>query len=727
MRILFFFITIIFSTFSFAQEIEHSKVVEKNLNEAASSFYDQQYLKALNLSKKALSVSLADNDEYHIALSYNLIGTIYNEFSQTERALNFYSKALAYANKSENDKLRLWILSNIGSLYYYDKNKNDFKKSISYYSKSLALAEKLNDSLQITFIRLNIANAYFEIDELDSVITYIKPLDSFIKNKNNPESIITYYNLLGKYNNVKGNNEVAEKNFIKAINLAIEHNLPIQLYDCYTNLSEHYYDIGNPDKGKKYSKLASKYQVDFKTEELLDTIEIVATQIELDEYRYHFEQIELKNELQNQKIRESRIIIIGIGIIVLILLILIYSLYRNITNRKKNNAELYIANQELIKAKNLVEENAVLKSQFISTVSHELRTPLYGVLGLTNIILEENENIINQENLHSLRFSTRYLLALINDLLEINKAEEKKIILKKFPFNLSDEMLIIKNSLLFMADGNGNKLSINMDEKIPKILLGDEIRLAQVMMNLISNALKFTENGLVKVQAELISIQEKTCKIAINVSDTGIGIKEKDLQKIFENFVQIERKQGDYQGTGLGLPIVKKLVTLFGGNINVESVENKGTKFSFTIELEYLNEMPRDNIFNEENNSMEKELKILIVEDNKINQIVTKKIIERKNYSCTIAESGYEALELLKSNAFDVILMDINMPVIDGYETSKLIRELGIQTPIIALTAFERSEVEIKAKQFGISDVIIKPFVPETLFEMMHILLKEKN
>lgn len=278
-----------------------------------------------------------------------------------------------------------------------------------------------------------------------------------------------------------------------------------------------------------------------------------------------------------------------------------------------------------------------------------------------------------------------------------------------------------------MADGNGNKLSINMDERIPKILLGDEIRLAQVMMNLISNALKFTENGLVKVQAELISIQEKTCKIAINVSDTGIGIKEKDLQKIFENFVQIERKQGDYQGTGLGLPIVKKLVTLFGGNINVESVENKGTKFSFTIELEYLNEMPRDNIFNEENNSMEKELKILIVEDNKINQIVTKKIIERKNYSCTIAESGYEALELLKSNAFDVILMDINMPVIDGYETSKLIRELGIQTPIIALTAFERSEVEIKAKQFGISDVIIKPFVPETLFEMMHILLKEKN
>ncbi|WP_432670059.1 ATP-binding protein [Flavobacterium sp. SM2513] len=727
MRILFLLFTFTFSVFSFAQENEDAQKVDKYLDAAASFYYKQQYVKALNLSKKALSISLSTNDEYHLALSYNLIGTIYNDFSQTKRALNFYTKALAYANKVENDTLRLWIYSNIGNVYYYNENDTDFEKSILYYSKSLKLAEKLNDSLQITFIRLNIANAFFEIDKVDAGIAYIKPLSSYIESRKNTESIITYYDLLGKYYSIKGNNKDAEINFFNAINLAKEEEAAFQLHDLYQNLSDHYYNINNTHEGAKYHKLKMKFKVDFQSEERLDTIEQVATQIELDEYKYHFEQIELKNELQNQKIKVSRIIIVSISIIILILLILIYTLYRNVANRKRNHAKLFVANQELTEAKNRAEENAVLKSQFISTVSHELRTPLYGVIGLTNIILEENKNIINQENLQSLRFSTRYLLALINDLLEINKAEENKIILKKSPFNLEKEMAVIIKSLLFMADGNGNQLRVAIDKEIPKVLLGDEIRLSQIMMNLISNALKFTENGFVKIEAILISMQETTCQVELSVSDTGIGIKEEDHQKIFENFVQIERKHGDYQGTGLGLPIVKRLVSLFGGTIQVESSENKGTKFSFVIHLDYLDELPVDSSVKSEKSSMEKKLQILVVEDNKINQIVTKKIIERNDYSCTIAETGHEAIDILKTTAFDIILMDINMPTLDGYETTKIIRELGIQTPIIALTAFERSEVEAKAKEFGISGVIIKPFVPEVLFEMMDDLLNANN
>ena len=722
MRILILLFTLIFSTFSFAQTNEEDDKADKYLNEAASYYYKQEYVKALNFSKKALSVSLTNNDEYHMALSYNLVGTIYNDFSQKERSLNFYSKALAYANKVENDTLRLWIYSNIGNVYFYDENELDLEKSIRYYSKSLKLAEELNDSLQITFIRLNIANAYLELNKIENSINYIKPLSSYIETSKNRESIISYYQLLGKYNSVKNKNEEAEANFLKAIELAKKENLAFQLHDAYQNLSEHYYSIKKNIEGDKYKKLASKFKVDFQASEKLDSIEQVAIQIELDEYKHNFEQIELKNELQNQKIKVSRVIIASISVIIFILLILIYSLYRNVANRKRSNAILFTTNQDLLEAKNRAEESAVLKSQFISTVSHELRTPLYGVIGLTNIILEENKNIINQENLESLRFSTRYLLALVNDLLEINKAEENKIVLKKSPFCLEKELSIIKNSLLFMADGNGNQVSIAIDKEIPKGLLGDEIRLSQIMMNLISNALKFTENGSVKIEAKLISKQETTCQVEISVSDTGIGIKEEDQQKIFETFVQIERKHGDYQGTGLGLPIVKRLVTLFGGVVQVESVENKGTKFSFTIELEYLDKLPVVTIIKSEENSMEKNLRILVVEDNKINQIVTKKIIERKNYSCIIAETGHEAIEILKTKSFDIILMDINMPTLDGYETTKIIRELGIQTPVIALTAFERSEVEAKAKEFGISDLIIKPFVPELLFEMMENL-----
>jgi signal transduction histidine kinase/CheY-like chemotaxis protein len=694
------------------------------LDQAAKFYNNQQYIQALNFSKKALNISIKNNDEYHLALSYNLIGSIYNEFSQTERSLKFYTKALAYANNVDNDTLRLWVNSNIGSVYYY--HNINFDKTIKYYSKSLEIAEKLKDSLQITFIRINIANAYFEIDKIDLGIKYVEPLRNYIENKENVESKINYFSLLAKYNSLKNNDDDAEIYFLKAIKLAKENSLNIQLYEGYQNLSEHYYGVKKINEADRYKKLAKKFKLNFKSEENLDSIEQMAVQIELDEYKFQFEQIELKNELQNQKIRESRIFIISISVILFILLILIYSLYRNITTRKKNNSDLFIANQELIKAKILAEENSSLKSQFISTISHELRTPLYGVIGMTNIILEENKDIVSQENLHSLRFSAQYLLALVNDLLEINKAEEKKIILKNAPFNLEDEMKIIKNSLTYMADGNGNKLNIEIDQAIPKILVADKLRLSQIMMNLISNALKFTENGSVNIAVKLIQINDKNCQIEMSVSDTGIGIKKENQHKIFDNFVQIERKVGDYQGTGLGLPIVKKLVTLFGGIIKVESTLKKGSKFSFNIQLDYLNEQPSNTTLEMENNNMEKEIRVLIVEDNKINQIVTKKIIERRNYPCTIVENGFEALEILKATAFDIILMDINMPKIDGYETSKSIRELGIEIPIIALTAFDRSEVETKAKECGISDIIIKPFSPEILFEIMDKLLNSK-
>lgn len=721
MKILFLLLTFLCPVLSNAQEEISSKKAENHLNAAAAYYNNQNFVKALNESQKALSVSLIRNDEYHLALSYNLIGTIYNEFAQTKRALTFYTKGLAYANKVDNDTLRLWLNSNIGNVYYY--NDLDVNEGIWYYTKALKFAEKTKDSLQITFIRLNIANAYFEINKTDKGLDFIQPLAKYIEQEENAESKITYFDLLARYHSIKGQNEEAERLFAKAIYLAEKENLSSQLYDIYKNTSVHYTNVKNYAEGDKYNNLARQFEIDLQATEKLDTIEQLATQIELDEYKFQFERIELKNDLQNQKIRESKILIIAFTVILTVLLFLIYSLSRNVKVRKKTNAQLFFANQKLSEAKNKAEENSILKSQFISTVSHELRTPLYGVVGLTNVILEENKDVVNLENLNSLRFSAQYLLALVNDLLEINKAEEKKIILKEVPFNLRKELQIINNSLLFMADGNNNKLFVNIDDEVPEIIVGDVLRLSQIIMNLISNALKFTEKGEVKIEAKLRNISESHCGIEFIVSDTGIGIKLEDQERIFDKFVQVERKQGDYQGTGLGLPIVKNLVELFGGTIVVESEESKGTTFKFAIEFEYLNAPISVKVAEVKQNRMEKELKILVVEDNKINQVVTKKIIERRNHPCTIAESGYEAIDLLKTTLFDIILMDISMPVIDGYDTSKMIRELGIDTPIIALTAFEREEVEAKAMEFGISAVITKPFNPDILFDAIEKLI----
>lgn len=321
-----FFLSICTFIFTF-NVLSHDNVeahtAKDYLNQAAKYYNNQQYIQALNLSKKALSVSLTNNDEYHLALSYNLIGTIYNEYAQTERALKFYTKALAYANKVNNDTLRLWVNSNIGNVYYY--HDIDFNKTIKYYSKSLKLAEKLSDSLQITFIRLNIANAYFEEDKIDLGIKYVEPLKNYIENKENVESKINYFSLLAKYNSLKNRDDDAEIYFLKAIKLAKENSLKVQLYEGYQNLSEHYYGAKRINEAEKYKKLAKKFKLNFKSEENLDSIEQMAVQIELDEYKFQFEQIELKNEIQNQKIRESRIFIIGISLILFILLFLIYS------------------------------------------------------------------------------------------------------------------------------------------------------------------------------------------------------------------------------------------------------------------------------------------------------------------------------------------------------------------------------------------------------------------
>ena len=722
MRILFLFINVFAVTFLSYSKNDKAYQNNKQLIEEAGKLYNnQKYVEALNLSKKVLSNSLLNQDDYHLALSYNLVGSIYTEFSQTERGLKFYNKALYYANKIDNDELRLWITSNIGNVFYY--NESDVNKGIKYYAKSLQLAEKLKDSLQISFISLNIANAYIEIDKLEEGMKYINPIKEYIEKQDNAAVRISYFDYLGKYLSLKNENAEAEKYFIKAINLALKANSTLQLRDSYNNLSFHYRNNKKEAQANKYRALAKQLDVKVTAKQKLDSIDKIAIQIELDEYKYQFEQIELKNELQNEKFRVARIINIVIIISIVILLILLYILYKNNKIRKNKNAELFVANQELIIAQKRTEENALLKSQFISTVSHELRTPLYGVIGLTNIIIEENKDENIRENLKSLQFSAQYLFALINDLLEINKAEEMKIVLNNSIFNIKEELEVINNSLSHFANDNGNTLTIDVDNKIPKNLIGDKLRLSQILINLISNALKFTENGKVAIKANLINIFDNQCQIEICVSDTGIGIKEEDQQKIFDKFVQIDRKKGDYQGTGLGLSIVRKLVELFGGTISVSSKENEGTTFKVILKFEFINEVPNQEIKNIENTYMERELQFLVVEDNMINQIVTKKIIEQKNHQCTIVEDGFAALEILKSTQFDIILMDINMPKIDGYETSKLIRESGITTPIIALTAFDKTEVEAKITECGITDVIIKPFTPDDLFEMTYKLI----
>ncbi|MEO5777189.1 MAG: response regulator [Flavobacterium sp.] len=714
-------------TTSVAQEYKKEKeVIEKLLNRAVTEFNKSEYDDALELSKHALVNSFAINDNSYIAQSYNTLGVIYNECSESKKAIEFYDKALGYAKKVNNDKLYNWIYGNLGSVYYF--SEIDVNKGIAYYKKALFYALRIKDKSQIEFDRINLASAYFSVDKFDEGILVVKGIKDEVLTNGSEEAKMSMNLLIGIYTTSIDQKAEAEHYYFTAQQIAEKNKFDSFLINIYENLVRHYKHFKEPQKAIEYKAKVDSLSKIVYSEDKLDNLKKAAVQIELDEYKNELGRVEQVNEKHQKSIKESRLIVILFIIILIILLLLLLTLYKNIKLREQANIELKKANEELVLAKEAAEEASQLKSQFVSTITHELRTPLYGVIGITNIILDEHKELGNSPHLKSLKFSAKYLLSLVNDILQINKIEEKRIVLESLIFNLTDEITLIKNSVEYIADKNNDVFTLEIDTAIPEFLIGDKLRLSQILMNLVSNALKFTKNGEVAVMADLKKVEGNVYFIEFKIKDTGIGIAKEDHEKIFHKFVQIERKEEDYQGTGLGLSIVSSLLKLFNSEVHLESEENVGTTFSFTIGFEFDEDKSKEIINNIEVDLSTSHLyNILVVEDNKINQVVTKKIIQGSNMSCTIVDDGYAALVALDRETFDLVLMDINMPLINGFDTTRKIRDKGITIPIIALTAFDKQEVAEQAISAGMNDIMVKPFEPSKLFQVIHNQIKTKE
>jgi signal transduction histidine kinase/CheY-like chemotaxis protein len=707
----------------YAQNENVKQDIENQINKAGAHFTNGEYDKALQLSKSALVRSFKINDDYLIAHAYNAIGVIYDEFSQAKHAISFYHKALDHASKIENDSLNDWIYSNLGSVYYF--NKIDVAKGIQYYKKSLEYAEKTNNTVQITYNKLNIASAYFSVNDFKNGIQYIREVQDYVNRNGQNEMRFTQNSLLGIYNTNSNQPQIALKYYAEAVAIATKHKMNTFLINAYENLAEHYKFYKQSDLEKQYRDKFDALTKATYSEENKAALDKSIMQIQLDENNIQLERIELENEKQLQKLNESKTITWLFLILLTVLLVLVITMYRSNKFRKKTNFELLQTNAELKKAKEKAEEASLMKSQFVSTITHELRTPLYGVVGITDIITDEHKELANSPHLSSLKFSARYLLSLVNDILQLNKMEEKSLFLEHVPFNMQDEIATITNAVQYIVNNNANTLEVIIDENIPKLLLGDKLRLSQIVMNLTSNALKFTRNGKVTIAIRQVHVENGIHEIQFKISDTGVGISAQDQEKIFEMFVQVSRTDEDYQGTGLGLAIVKKLISLFKSNIHLESKLNVGTTFTFSIGFEAATVV--EEVTSITDSILNPALKVLVVEDNKINQIVTQKIMEKNSIKCEMVSDGFAALHLLESEKFDVILMDINMPIINGFDTTKRIRGLGIETPIIALTAFDKEEIKDQVFACGMNDIIIKPFEPVKLFEMIQMQVNVRN
>ncbi|MFV8441832.1 response regulator [Flavobacterium sp. LB2P44] len=714
-----------FNNNSFAQtKLLSEKEIIKLTDQASHYLKAANFEKSLEISKVALLRSIAVNNISSITISYIIIAANYAEMAEFDKAIFFYHKGLSYANRTNNDTLKNRISNNLGNIYCFEKKQ--YLKGINFYENSLKYSQKIADTSQIFMTNLNMAWAYFDVGHFESGY----PNLNFI-NKHNlkfgSKSTVGAINMLnGMYYAYQGKDIKANASFISAIKLGKETNEKSDLSFAHLEYSKFLLNKGNYKKA--YENLSKYHEIkeELYNKEKLEKASVVGLNVELDEYKREIDKFEIEKETQLQILEKSKIIVFLFTVISLVLLLLLYTLLKNNNFRKKLNAELSKTNKQLILAKEKAEEASVLKSQFVSTISHELRTPLYGVVGITNMLLDEHKELANSPHLSSLKFSARYLLSLVNDILQINKIEDNRMILEHLTFNISDEINMVKSSLAFLAKSNNNCISVKMDSNIPEYLIGDKLRLSQIIMNLASNALKFTTNGEVKIIVNLEKVEGKSYFIEFKIQDNGIGIALDDQEKIFDKFVQVGRKETDYQGTGLGLSIVKQLLGLFNSTITLQSAIGEGTEFKFTIAFEYNPEKTIEIINNIQVDIVSPQpINVLVVEDNHINQLITKKTIEKNNYKCSVVDNGYAALEILNKETFDIILMDINMPLINGFETTRKIRSLGIETPIVALTAFDKAEITEEALSSGINDIIIKPFDSVKLFKIITILISK--
>lgn len=721
MKVFLSFFLLISTFFSYSQESTSNEEIDSvayysNLSD--SHVKANKYKHALNYTQKAIHYSIKNNDSESHAIQTSNLGKLYYDVKKYDDAIKSYTKSLSLSKYFKLNSTQAITHYFLGMCYM---QKKEFNKASSSFQK----AESIYNSLKITvasdLIQLQKGIIYQSKEKFDIAANIFNEIIAKPDSQVNLECKAGALYQIGTIEMMANRNNLALNYFNKALALNSKTSNFEQKSSILLALSNVYEKMLDENNAYSYLKQHAN---------LIESISISDNEkLDVDDYE-KFKESERKKELkqisEEAKQREktnkfSKLISILAIALISILSLLSLSLYKNNIIRTQSNKLLEEKNKELILAKERVEKASQARSEFLSTVSHELRTPLNAINGITHLLLKENPKKSQMHYLESLQFSGNYLTKFINDILEINKIESSKSQIENINFNLKLLLENIQNSLKELANINNNEFIFNIDSNIPNYIIGDPTKLSQVLMNLINNALKFTHNGEVIVTASLLTLVEKNATISFEIKDNGIGIPEDKLVTIFDSFSQgsidINRKYG---GTGLGLTIVKKIVELLGGKINLESTVNEGSIFTFELPMKVAKK-PRE-IRTNKKETITKCLidkKILVVEDNKINQMITDKMLKNKGIQCEIIDNGEEAIELCRNNNFDLILMDVHLPGINGTIATQQIREYDNTTPIIALTAISLNENREMLLSFGMNDVITKPFNPEDFYKII--------
>lgn len=681
------------------------------------------YKECLFYSQKAIDYALASNSKEQLAISYSNLGSIYSELKKNDDAIDQYQKSIAYYSTIKPTANQAYTYYSLG-LCYMGKNNFSMAEANFDKAKSIYLSIKIPSAIELLNLQKGIV--YKEKGKIELAMPLFNQIiaktDSADTYKTRAEALFQ----VGSIELARKRVQLANKYLDKALaisnankNLEEQSKIVLALGNVYEQLRNfeksnemlrQHIALNEKIVQQNAAKIGIEDFNSFKNTERLKSIE----------------QLDKENKSKEKAKSFSKLVNILAIALICILSLLSLSLYKNNIIRNRSNTLLQEKNKELEIARDKAERATKTRADFLSTVSHELRTPLNAINGITHLLLEENPNKSQLNYLNSLQFSGNYLIALINDILEINRIESENIPIEKINFNLKELLLNIQNSLKEVALENKNTFNVDIDDTIPCSLIGDPTKLSQIFMNLINNSLKFTQKGFVNVSARIGTIQDNKITICFKVADNGIGIPEDKLETVFESFsqgsIEINRKYG---GTGLGLAIVKKLIELLGGDIFLNSKLGLGSTFSFELPFEVSQsivvataqqEFDQDSVLNK---------KILLVEDNKINQMITKKMLENKKMSCLIVDNGEDAVTTMRdNNHFDLVLMDVHLPGINGTIATQQIREFNQQIPIIALTAISLNENREMLISYGMTDVLTKPFEPEKFYQIIARYLK---
>jgi signal transduction histidine kinase/CheY-like chemotaxis protein len=718
------FLLTFFSLFTFSQSKKNKLDSINYFLELANYSFEEKYNSkdAIKYVQKAIDYSKDYKNNEKLYDCYYFLGSLHLENNNYNDAIINFIKCSNYyeVNRISSSKVAKTNYA-LGTLYL---EKRNFKIAKMYFNKAYSIYNEINSSDAFPLLELQKGLTLKANNKLEEAITVFKTIAD--NNKDIESSKVEAVFQLSKIYYLQKDYQKALDYSKKALELVENNSVGISKKKILNNL------ILISEKLEDY-KLSNFYLKEFLTlNEIKNNSNQANTELLVNK-KEHDNQLEIVEKLEKEKsdqlksIRFSRLISIMSIVLIAILSLLSFSLYKNNKIRTFTYSLLQEKNKELTEQKEKAEYASKARSEFLSTVSHELRTPLNAINGITYLLLQEKPKANQLNYLKSLEFSGNYLLSFINDILEINRLESNNVHIEKIKFNLVELVNNINQSFSGFINKNNITFKLDLDIEGNENLIGDPTKLSQILINLINNSIKFTKNGEVVLKIKTVTEKNNTITLKFVVQDNGIGIPEDKIANIFDSFsqgsVEINRTYG---GTGLGLSIVKKIIEILNSEIYLESKVNEGTKFYFNLDFEKsdlktISSIETTQIVSHDNL---KGKTVLLVEDNKINQMITKKMVENKGMICTIIDNGEDSIIAMQENKFDMVLMDVHLPGINGTEATAEIRKFDTETPIVALTAISLNENREMLLSYGMNDVVTKPFAPEHFYNVISSYFK---